>query len=337
MFQAQLYLSSFRVFFKFIWWKISPKSYRRRYSPTKKVYSIGIVRGDSPLYLNKSLDLSKPVITFDDITDIPATVVADPFMIKVEDYWYMFFEVKNSIRNLGEIGLAKSNDTINWKYEGIVLRKPHHLSYPYAFEYQGEYFMIPEASRSKAITLYKASKFPYQWKPIKNLLEGQRFADNSIFNFQNKWWLYTDAGKDSRNPLLKLYYSDTLLGTWKEHAKSPILKNSPHKSRPGGRVIIVDGKPIRFAQDIFPDYGKQVYAFQVTKLSTMDYEEKEFGTNPIVQNGDYYWNKDGMHHVDAHKSTDGSWIACVDGYWHQKRNSNSELIRILNRNKITNL
>ena len=29
------------------------------------------------------------------------------------------------------------------------------------------------------------------------------------------------------------------------------------------------------------------------------------------------WNRDGMHHIDAHRAPEGDWIACVDGwrYW----------------------
>ena len=40
------------------------------------------------------------------MSDVPAVSVADAFMIKVEDTYYMFFEVVNLITWHGEIGLA---------------------------------------------------------------------------------------------------------------------------------------------------------------------------------------------------------------------------------------
>ena len=36
---------------------------------------------------------------------------------------------------------------------------------------------------------------------------------------------------------------------------------------------------------------------------------------PILAAGDTRWNHHGMHHIDAHLRRDGSWIACVDGFW----------------------
>ena len=93
------------------------------------MWSIAIYTGISPF----DLQPAPPVLTKADITDIPAAFVADPFMLRRDHTWYMFFEVMNIETRLGEIGVATSNDALNWTYDRIVLREPFHLSYPHVF------------------------------------------------------------------------------------------------------------------------------------------------------------------------------------------------------------
>lgn len=300
--------------FKHILWRSSPNMYRRWSRPASQVFSIGVVAGESPFDLKNSKDLYSPVLTRHDVKDVPAAFVADPFMCRVNDQWYMFFEVANQLNHRGEIGLAVSKDAVEWEYKRIVLTEPHHLSYPYVFEWLGEFYMIPESTRGGAVTLYKAMDFPERWVRQGNLLEGQRYADSSIFRHDSKWWLFTDAGSDSINPVLRLYFSSDLMGTWNEHPESPILENNRHISRPGGRVIKVGDTLVRFAQDVFPIYGSQVQAFQIIELSETVYVERETGAGPVLAAGANNWNRGGMHHIDAHELANGTWIACVDGF-----------------------
>jgi len=81
--------------------------------------------------------ITNPVLSRDDVSDVPAAFVADPFMIKVAGRWYMFFEVMNIRSNKGEIGVAVSVNGLSWKYRQIVLDEPFHLSYPYVFDWYG--------------------------------------------------------------------------------------------------------------------------------------------------------------------------------------------------------
>jgi hypothetical protein len=109
------------------------------------VWSIGVYRGGSPLRLGPPAGARNPVLTRDDVSDVPAAFVADPFLIRVDGKWHMFFEVMNWLTRLGEIGHAVSDDGVTWAYQQIVLSEPFHLSYPYVFEWKGDYFMIPES------------------------------------------------------------------------------------------------------------------------------------------------------------------------------------------------
>jgi len=242
-------------------------------------------------------------------------------MLKVDGTWYMFFEVMNRQAGKGEIGLAVSQDARQWNYQQIVLRAPFHLSYPYVFEWENDYYMIPESYRAKSVRLYKAAEFPRQWTFVKTLLEGDDFVDPSIFYFNFRWWLLTDL---HRSPFfagtLRLFHADKLEGPWYEHPKSPIIERDPHVARPAGRVLVLDDRIIRYTQDCAPVYGTQVRAFEITELTTTSYRERPLGSVPVVGPTGSSWNESGMHHIDAHRLSGEQWIACVDGFhWEQRR------------------
>jgi hypothetical protein len=57
-----------------------------------------------------------------------------------------------------------------------------------------------------------------------------------------------------------------------------------------------------------------VRAFQVTTLTETEYEDREISAKRILEGSGKGWNRTGMHHVDAHRLEDGSWLACVDGW-----------------------
>jgi len=272
--------------------------------------SIGIYEGDSPFQLFSHKNANNPVLTYKDVTDVKADFVADPFMVQEGGTWYMFFEVFNSKTHQGDIGFAQSKDGTHWSYQQIVLDELFHLSYPYVFKWENEYYMIPESYHADSIRLYQAKKFPYEWEFRKTLLKG-RYIDSSIFHHDGKWWIFTATTID--NCTLRLYYAKDLDGVWVEHPKSPIVKEDANIARPGGRVLILNNKIYRFPQDDYPEYGNQVLAFEITELTTETYEENEIEESPILKTGKSGWNRYGMHHVDIQKNGEDKWIACVDG------------------------
>lgn len=274
-------------------------------------WAIGIYTGTSPYNFNLPENIKNPVLTAKDVTDIPAAFVADPFMIKENSRWYMFFEVMNQDSGKGEIGFAFSEDGMHWDYRQIVLREPFHLSYPYVFMWENNFYMIPESSSEKSIRLYKAARFPDKWEYEKDLLTGLDFVDSTVFCHKNTWWLFTSL--TTQNDILKLFYADTPKGPWLEHPSNPIVAQDAHIARPGGRVLVWGNRIIRYAQDDYPDYGNQVHAFEITKLTSTDYEEIKCPVNSILKASGRGWNKKGMHNIDPHFLGEEKWVACVDG------------------------
>lgn len=278
------------------------------------VWSIGIYQGDSPLALKPDPDVRNPVLTRQDVTDVAAVFVADPFMLRVQNCWYMFFEVMNWRANKGEIGLATSDDGRKWTYRQIVLAEPFHLSYPCVFEWGGEYFMIPESYQARAIRLYKARQFPCEWSLVGSLLEEPYLADASVFRHAGLWWLFTETNPD-HNDTLRLFSAADLAGPWREHPQSPIIHGNPHTARPAGKVLNLDGRLIRFAQSCEPCYGTDVRAFEITQLTATDYREQPLAPRPLLGPSGHGWNAAGMHHIDPHRLGDARWLACVDGWY----------------------
>jgi hypothetical protein len=281
----------------------------------KYCWAIGIYEGGSPFDLGPAQGVANPVLTREDISDLQAEFVADPFMIEAEGRWCMFFEVANTRLSRGQIGLATSPDALRWTYQGVILAEPFHLSYPYVFRHENEYYMIPETQAQGSIELYRATKFPEAWTRVRTLLTGRPFNDPSLFHYADTWWLLTETAPGFGHHTLRLYQADALTGPWHEHPKSPVVQQNPHIARPAGRVLVLEDSVVRFAQDCAPLYGLNVQAFEITELTRRTYAERPRGA-PILTGGGSGWNAAGMHHVDAHVRSDGTWIACVDG-WHR--------------------
>ena len=272
------------------------------------MWSIGIYTGDTPYDLSPAPEITNPVLTAASVTDIPASFVADPFMLRGQ----LFFEVMNSDTNRGEIGFATSRTGLDWTYQQIVLREPFHLSYPYVFEWEDTCYMIPETLGANAVCLYRADEFPRRWSLAARLIEGQ-YADPSIVRFNDLWWLFV-CSRPYGHDTLRLYFADQLMGPWREHPRSPIITADPRRARPAGRIMARNKKVLRFAQDCVPEYGTRVRAFDILKLTTTDYEEVEHPASPVLQPDGDGWRARGVHHVDLYQQANEVWWACVDGF-----------------------
>jgi len=278
-------------------------------------WAIAIYSGSSPYDLRPAEGIRCPALTADDVTDADAQFVADPFMVRSEGTWYMFFEVLNRATGQGDIALATSENGLDWRYRRVVLDEPFHLSYPYVFEWDGEHYMIPESFEANAVRLYRAAEFPDRWEYVRDLVRGV-FVDPSICRFNDRWWLFASSIKNNE---LRLFFADDLAGAWREHPESPVVVGDANVARPGGRVFLLEGRAVRLTQDDDPSYGNGVRAFEIRRLTTFDYEEKEIATGPILTAAGQGWNAAGMHNADPHRIGDGRWIACVDGHhWNTR-------------------
>jgi hypothetical protein len=276
----------------------------------KNAWSIGIYTGPAPFQLSAPANVKNPVLRAEDVTDLDVNIVAHPFMVIKDSIYYLFFTAKNDIKEeFSGIGLAESRNGIKWTYKQIVLKETFVLSYPFVFKWQNDYYMIPEAHAETFIRLYRATDFPTKWTYERDLITGDHFISASVIRYADMWWMFVAR---LGNETLRLFYASDLKGEWKEHPLSPIVAKDPNTARPGGRPLVIDGTLYRIGQDCYPTYGNQVFAFQITEISTTTYKEKIMDT-PLVKATSKGWNAEAMHHVDLHQVSKNRWIAAVDG------------------------
>jgi hypothetical protein len=277
-------------------------------------FMIGIYEGNDPFNLEPAAQAENPVLQAKDVTDIDAVFIADPFMIQGDDNrWYMFFEVMNADTWQGDIGMASSDDGYHWQYEKIVLNEHFHMSYPYVFKWEDEYYMIPESMNAYSVRLYKAKKFPDEWEFVDNIIYGD-LTDPCIVRYNDKWWIFATGGIDAN--VFRLYYADNLEGPWTEHAQSPLqfAFHNATLAREGGRIIEYNNQLYRFAQNNIAGYGNSVRAFAIDTLTTTEYKEHLLKEDPIIRGDGEGWNANGMHNLDPHQVGENKWLAVVDGY-----------------------
>jgi hypothetical protein len=284
---------------------------------SEATWSIGVYQGPSPLGFGPAA-VAQPVLTAESVTDVTASFVADPFWLRdpqagAPGRWHMFFEVMNWKANKGEIGLATSDDGLHWRYEQIVLAEEFHLSYPHVLGAEDGVYMVPESFQDDSVRLYRARRFPYEWEHAETLLSGGYYVDSSLFLHGETWWLFTDSGEHT-DDTLRLFFADRLHGPWREHPRSPVVSGDNSISRPAGRVLAMPERLVRFAQNCSVEYGADVRAIEITRLTRTEYEERPLPGPPLLGPRGHGWNAGGMHHIDAIQRGPGDWLAAVDGW-----------------------
>ena len=287
----------------------SPSAPAARHPGT--TWSIGWLSGPSPLALRTDPGVCNPIVTFEDITDLSAAFVADPFLLRHGALWHLFFEILDAEAHRGVIGLATSSDARRWSYQGIVLRESFHLSYPHVFTDGPDLFMTPETLEPGRVRLYRAETVAGRWRLEAELIEGQ-CSDPTPFRHRGHWWLFVGQPYE-RHDMLRLYHAPSPRGPWREHPRSPVVAGDCRRARPAGRVVHWDGRLLRFAQDCLPAYGTAVRAFEIVELTETSYVERPATPEVVLAAGDQAWMSGRVHHVDAHRIGPDHWVACVDG------------------------
>jgi hypothetical protein len=274
-------------------------------------WSIGWLSGPSPFALTPDPGVRNPILTARDVTDTDAAFVADPFLFRHENRWHLVFEILEANTNRGVIGMATSADGRSWSYRGVILREPFHLSYPHVFAEGSDLYMTPETLDPARVRLYRAETLAGPWRLEAELIEG-RWSDPTPFRYRERWWLFV-CELNWRHDTLRLYHASSLTGPWREHPCTPVVAGDGRRARPAGRVVLWQGRPIRFAQDCVPNYGTAVRAFEILELTESTYVEQPATPEVILAAGAEPWMSGRVHHVDAQQVGPNHWVAAADG------------------------
>lgn len=203
---------------------------------------------------------------------------ADPCVIYNDEKHYIFFEevLYQREEEQGYICVVEIDKSGIKSDPVVILEKPYHLSYPFVFYHNGDYFLIPESEANSTIQLYQAVNFPYQWEFKMNLMENIKAVDATIFYNDNRFWLFTNVREmegASFSEELFLFSSDKLLtNEWKQHPSSPIVSDVK-SSRPAGRIFSHNGKFFRPSQNCSGKYGYSTVINEITELNENTYKE----------------------------------------------------------------
>ena len=202
---------------------------------------------------------------------------ADPFIVEEGGKNYVFFEELLFSRDLGYLCCMELQADGTHTNPVKILEKPYHLSYPFVFEYQNQYYMIPETGDQQCITLYKCSNFPYQWEFEKELLAGIRAYDSTLFEHEGRWWIFACIADDkdsSTTEDLHLFYADSPLSqAWQAHPQNPVVSDAA-SARPAGKVFVHEGTIYRPSQNCARSYGAGLNLCEIKVLTTDEYSEE---------------------------------------------------------------
>ena len=199
---------------------------------------------------------------------------ADPFPVKDDSRYYVFFEEYSYKAGKGHISVIELDR--NGIVEGptTVLSKDYHLSYPFMFEWEGSHYMLPESAGNKTIELYRCTRFPTEWQLEAVLMNNVRAKDTTLFEKDGKWWMFVTIAENTVPDELSIFYADSPIGPWNAHPRNPV-KSDVRSSRPAGRLFYWNGDLYRPAQDGSERYGYAISLNRVTQLDCANFSESE--------------------------------------------------------------
>jgi hypothetical protein len=235
-------------------------------------WSVGLIHGSPGSFLSKNYH---PKIQW--LGDRSAEFLADPFVFRLPDSRYIMCERLDGATRTGFISCIEIEAGGKVMGERTVIRSASHLSYPYVFEHDGTWYMVPESAQDRCVALYRGLELPYKWERVATLIEGVATCDNTIVRHNGLWWLFcTHKSRDSSLNLF-LYHARDLLGPWQPHVANPV-KTDVRSSRPAGMPFLSNGELYRPAQDCARAYGDAITFNRVTALTEHEFSEELVST-----------------------------------------------------------
>ncbi|MBR0559267.1 glucosamine inositolphosphorylceramide transferase family protein [Neokomagataea anthophila] len=203
--------------------------------------------------------------------DVPVTLLpsdgdhrflADPFGFWRDDTLYVFVEAFDYRDAKGVIDVLVYDQSFTLQERFRALETPWHLSYPYVFEHDGVMYMLPEASGSGRLTLYRATQFPLGWEVVPEFDFPQAAVDATPLFHEGRWWLFWNppGTKDERQSVLALSTADSLVGPWQYRG---IIHQDRAGARPGGTPVVVADGVILPVQDCRGTYGRGIRLLKI--------------------------------------------------------------------------
>ncbi len=193
---------------------------------------------------------------------------ADPFVIENSGKYFLFFEAFDKLQKKGLLGYREISDN-NVGSINIIYESKSHLSFPFIYEENGVYYIIPESVKEHELCRLKCLSFPDEWEKDTVLINDD-LVDTVLFE-KDGVKFYISERVDSRNYFdrVDLFYEEN--GQIAE-ADNPV-KSDVDNARGAGKIFEIDGRLIRPAQCCGKSYGEKLNFNQIKEISKDNYSE----------------------------------------------------------------
>ena len=240
------------------------------------------------------LDPSSDRTPFRLLPDDGARFFADPFAWDAGDRTLLFVEEYPYATGRGILSLIEIDPSGRVSAPRPILEQDCHLSYPQVFAHAGAMWMVPETSGRGTVELWRAERFPDDWRLAAVLLADVDLADATVVESGGRWWMFGTARCPwgSSWDALHLYSAPALEGPWAPVSADPLVVDV-RAARPAGRMIRDDRGWLRPVQDSSRGYGCGLALARVDRLDEggfAEHLETRFST-PAPLLGLHTWNR----------------------------------------------
>lgn len=244
-------------------WRARRKLYRHRYDERwTLMYAV-----DADAFANGQ---------FRELEPPPDRFWADPHLADTGGALHVYFEDASLKTGIGRISLLSRRADGEFGQVTPILEKPYHLSYPFIFEWQGNWYLIPESASNRTVELYRCTRFPDKWEFQYNLMEGVRAYDSTLLEHGGRWWLFANVcerdGASTWDELCIFHADSPISRDWRPHPENPVISDV-RQARPAGRFLLEAERLVRPSQDSSTRYGYAINLCEVLELNERCYRE----------------------------------------------------------------
>lgn len=199
---------------------------------------------------------------------------ADPFPVSEDGRHFVFFEEYCFDHKHAHIAMFEIGPDHTLHAPRTVLARPHHLSYPFLFRWDKNWYMMPECRQSQTVEIFKAKRFPDEWESIGPVLHDVHLVDPTLAEIDGRWWMFSSTRIHPAGDAvaLNLYYSMSPLGPWTPHMYNPV-KIDIQGARPAGRLFKQGAAWYRPGQDGTRRYGSAIVIHRIEEISPTRFSE----------------------------------------------------------------
>ncbi len=195
---------------------------------------------------------------------------ADPFLVKKDGKIYLFFEMFDRLKRKGALGCRELSEKSIGNLK-VIYETDTHLSYPFIYEKDGVFYIIPESSRSGELYVLKCTNFPYKWVKEKVIAE-KPLVDTTLFSYNGvDYYISERVVRANTFDRVDLFYDEN--GCFTECVNNPV-KLDAGTARCAGNFFEYNGCYVRPSQDCGVFYGEKLNFNRVINISKEKYEEE---------------------------------------------------------------